>query len=330
MAVSKALRDEPDISPETKARVNHEAERLAYVPNRIARNLRGGQSKGIGLIVPWLHEPFAAHITSGLEQEAERFGYELFIAASHDQSERELARVEGMLQRHVEALFVLPVIRLQHRSPLFELARKHEVPLIFLDRYPAGATQYAGVGWVVMDHVRAGELAARYLIELGHKNFIYLSAPLAASSTSEHFVGFTKELKRAGISFSEAAAFSAGADANAGQQAMEQALVSQIPFSAVICGADTVAVGAMQTLRSRGYRIPQDVSIIGYGGGTIGELTAPPLTTIQQLQMEMGRAAFRLWDEMRGGIGIIGGKVLSVEIIARQSTETARAPRLYR
>ncbi|NJK92287.1 MAG: LacI family transcriptional regulator [Blastochloris sp.] len=150
MAVSKALRDAPDIGTATKERVRQEAKRVGYIPNHLARSLRGGSSQLLGALFPSLHDPFSSSILSGMEQEASGRGYQLLVSASHGNPDLELGGLYKMLERKVEAFFILPLVRLQHRSPLLSVAAHHQVPLIFLHQYPADVAQYPGATWVVM------------------------------------------------------------------------------------------------------------------------------------------------------------------------------------
>jgi DNA-binding LacI/PurR family transcriptional regulator len=321
MAVSKALRDAPDISAATKARVKAEAARRGYVANTMARSLRGAKSGLFGLIVPSLNDPLGANLAAGLLSEVEQREGQLLVASSMNHADLEWSRFLGMVERRVEAVFLLPVVRLQHRLPVLDGARQHGVPLVFFDRFPANVTQYSGVGWVVSDNARAAELATQHLIDLGHSRILYLSAPLASSSASEHFSGFKRTLQRARIPFSDQLVFQAGFDIESGKQAIMRALAEEIEFTAMVCGSDAIALGAMDVLQRQGFRVPRDVSVVGMGDGSLAAYASPALTTVRQSQVEMGRAAFHVFQQMRSQEGGPSGKTLPVELIQRDSTD---------
>lgn len=325
MAVSKALRDAPDISAATKERVRQEASRLSYIPNRNARSLRGGASGLLGVILPALNEPYASNILSGIEQEASARGYEILIASSQNLIEQEMREVTRMFERQVEALFIFSLTRNQHRSPILDAAQRYRTPLIFLDHYPADAVHYARTGWVVVDSQRGGALAAEHLLELGHRQIIYLSGPPTVSAAADHLTGFRRALQKAGLPFPDSHAFLAGLDIQSGRQAMARALSEEVPFTAVVAASDAVAIGACHTLRQQGWDIPGDVSIMGFGDGLLAANLATPLTTVRHPQVDLGREAFHLWQRQADSERF-NGKTLPVELIVRESTRPPGHP----
>jgi DNA-binding LacI/PurR family transcriptional regulator len=327
MAVSKALRDAPDISTATKARVRAEANRLGYVPNQTARSLRGGSSKLIGLLLPLLNDPFCANIASGLEQEAEARDYQVILGASRNNTDTEWKMMHRLVERQIEVLFVFPLVRLQQRSPILDAAAQRRLPVVFLDHYPAAATQYTNVGWVVNDSRRGGELATEHLLELGHRDILYLSGPPSVSSAAAHYTGYQKALTKAGIPPREELVFQAGYDIESGRQAMAKALAEEVDFTAIVSVSDNAAIGASELLRKQGYRLPEDVSVVGYGDGYLPANYAVPLTSVRQAQVDLGRSAFLLWEASVRTQVPLEGKVLPVEMIVRESTDLCRIPR---
>jgi len=319
MAVSKALRDAPDISAATKDRVRREADRVGYVPNLMARGLRGGSSGLLGVIVPFINDPFCANMIWGVEQDSQARGYQILIASSKNNAEAEWKNLQQMIERQAEAVFIFPVVRLQQRPPLLDVAANRRLPLIFLDHYPAAAAQYDKVGWLVVDNIRGGELAADHLLEQGHEKILYLSGPLTASSAAGHFTGVQRTMTKAGFPIEEDRIFLAGFDMEGGRAAMSKALAENAEFTAVICVNDSVALGACDVLRRQGYKIPHDVSIVGFGDGHMAANYGTPLTTIRQPQVDLGRAAFQLWHHALTKGEKLGGKVLPVELIGRNS-----------
>lgn len=326
MAVSKALRDAPDIAATTKERVRAEAQRLGYVPNRNARGLRGGASGLLGVILPALNEPYGANILAGLEAEAVARGYDLLAASSQNLPDQEMALVTRMFERQVEALFVFSLTRNQHRSPLLEAARHFRTPILFLDHRPADAVNYPGASWVVVDGQRGGELAAGHLAELGHRDILYLSGPPTVSAAADHLTGFRRGLEAAGLKFRDSHAFLAGLDVQSGKQAMARALAEEVAFTAVACASDAVALGAYEILRRQGFLVPDEVSLIGFGDGLLAANLAAPLTTVRHPQVDLGRAAFHLWFNHRTKGTPLEGKTMPVELIVRASTQTPGHP----
>ena len=325
MAVSKALRDAPDIGEKTKERVRLEAKRLGYIPNHMARSLRGGLTQMLGVVLPALNDPYAANILRGLDEEASARSYHLLVAGSGDNVAMELSAVFRMMERRVEAVFIYPLVRMQQRSVLLDAAAQHDVPIIFLHHYPANTAQYAKAGWLTVDSQKGSEMATRYLIERGHRSILYLSGPPSSSSAAEHMTGYRRALAAAGIPYEDDKVFLAGMDIEQGREAMARALAEESKFSAVVCGSDPVAIGAIDLLKKQGYKVPEDVSVVGFGDGLLAANYSIPLTTVRHPQVDLGKAAFGLWHQWTLNGNSLGGRVLPVELIERSSARNLRS-----
>jgi LacI family transcriptional regulator len=319
LAVSKALRDAPDISAATKARVLAEAKRRNYVPNRAAQNLRLQRSGLVGVIVPQIDQAHYPQLVSGVERQAEALGMQIILAHSLDQPDREMREVQKLVSRQVEALLLVPAVRWQHRLTTLELIRTSGVPTVLLDAYPAGAENFPRVRWVVCDDRRGGQLATSHLLELGHRDILFLAGPNGSSSSAGRFSGYQRALTEAGVAYTDARVFLAARDMESGRTAMAQALSEKASFTAVVAHNDNVAMGAIDTLLQQGFRIPEDISVTGFGDGPLAANFRVPLTTIRAPRVEMGEIALRLALDL-GKNETVEPRQLPVEIIVRAST----------
>jgi LacI family transcriptional regulator len=319
MAVSKALRDAPDISTATRARVQAEAKRRNYVPNRAAQNLRLRRSGLAGVIVPQVNHSYYSQLVWGIEQSADAAGLQMLLGHSLDRAENEIRQVQKLISRQVEVLLLVPAVRWQNRLATLELLRASRIPTVLLDAYPAGAENFPQVSWVVCDDQRGGQLAVEHLLELGHRDILFLAGPNGSSSSAGRFSGYQRALAAAEIPYSDQRVFLAGKDINSGRQAMAQALSEKAAFTAVVAHNDSVAIGAMEILSSQGFRVPEEVSVIGFGDGLLAENYRVPLSTIHVPQVEMGETALRLATELQKGATVLP-RVMPVEIIIRSST----------
>jgi DNA-binding LacI/PurR family transcriptional regulator len=319
MAVSKALRDAPDISVSTKARVQAEARRRNYIPNRAAQNLRLRRSGLIGVVVPRINHTYYSHLVWGVERQAEAIGLQVLLSSSLDRAENEMREVQKLISRQVEALLLVPAVRWQHRLATLELIRTSGIPTVLMDAYPAGAENFANVSWIVCDDQRGGQLATEHLVELGHREILFLAGPNGSSSSAGRFSGYQRALVAASVPYSDSRVFLADKDIDSGCKAMAQALSEKVPFTAVVAHNDSVAIGAANTLLQQGYRIPDDVSIVGFGDGLLAENFRVPLTTVRVPQTEMGETALRMAIELQKGKPV-QPRHLPVEIIVRTST----------
>jgi DNA-binding LacI/PurR family transcriptional regulator len=319
MAVSKALRDAPDISVTTKARVQAEARRRHYIPNRAAQNLRLRRSGLVGVVVPQINDPAYPQLVWGIERQAESMGLQVLLGHSLDRAEQEMREVQKLISRQVEALLLVPAVRWQHRLATLELIRTSQIPTVLLDAYPAGAERFPRVSWVVCDDQRGGQLATEHLLELGHREILFLAGPNGSSSSAGRFSGYQRALTAADVAYSDSRVYLAGREIESGRKAMAQALSEKTAFTAIVAHNDHVAIGAVETLLGQGFRVPEDVSVIGFGDGLLAANFRVPLSTIRVPQIEMGEVALRLaFDLLKEKP--VSPRVLPVEIILRGST----------
>jgi LacI family transcriptional regulator len=255
----------------------------------------------------------------GIERQAHASGLQVMLGHSLDQAEDELREVQKMIARQVEALLLVPAVRWQHRLATLEMLRASQVPAILLDAYPAGADRFPLVSWVVCDDQRGGQLATEHLLELGHREILFLAGPNGSSSSAGRFSGYQRALLEAKAEYTDQRVFLAGKDIEAGRRAMAQALSEKTGFTAVVAHNDSVAIGAMETLLKQGFRLPADVSMVGFGDGLLAENFRVPLSTIRSPQAEMGGAALRLALELQKG-ATVAPRTLPVEFIKRAST----------
>jgi LacI family transcriptional regulator len=254
MAVSKALRDAPDISAGTKARVQAEARRRNYIPNRAAQNLRLRRSGLIGIVVPQINHAYYSNLVWGAERQAEAVDMQVLLASSLDRAENEMREVQKLIARQVEAILLVPAVRWQHRLATLELIRASGVPAVLLDGYPAGAEKFSSVSWVVSDDERGGQIATEHLLEFGHKEILFLAGPNGSSSSAGRFSGYQRALAAAGVPYTDERVFLADKDIDSGGKAMSQALSEKVAFTAIVAYNDSVAIGAAEALAQQGCR----------------------------------------------------------------------------
>jgi LacI family transcriptional regulator len=231
-----------------------------------------------------------------------------------------MREVRKLIARQVEALLLVPAVRWQHRLATLELVRTSGIPTVLLDAYPAGAENFPQVSWVVCDDERGGQLATEHLLELGHREILFLAGPNGSSSSAGRFSGYRRALAAAGVPYSDNLVYLADKDIDSGRKAMAQAFSEKASFTAVVAYNDSVAIGAAHTLLQQGFRIPEEISIVGFGDGLLAENFRVPLTTVRIPQMEMGEIAVRLAMELQKGAPV-QPRQLPVEIIVRASTQ---------
>lgn len=316
MTVSKVLRDAKDISAETKLRVRKLAEEMGYVPDALAQSMRSGTTKLMGLIIPSVANPVFARVILAIEEKAHEAGYDLLIAHSLNNPEREEAAIRRMLARRVDGLFIAPAYRFVSKSPAWEELRKRAIPTVVLGQ-PAEFCK--GFAHVETDDFFASQIATRHLLELGHKKIAFLKGPQASPVAQERFDGYVKAMREEGLEPDDHWIFSAGQTIEEGSTAALQIMNERPEITALIAFNDLVAIGAASTLLQQGVKIPEDLSVVGFGNILISEYFRVPLTTIRQPKLRLGITAFsQLVRIMRGEKA--ESVRLAAEIVVRDST----------
>jgi len=320
MAVSKALRDAPDIGAATKAKVQAEARRMGYWPNEAARSLRVKQSGWVGFILSDLASEEGALISGGLTEAAQEAGIALLVGLARNGKE-EAEQVRAMIGRGAEAIFLLPRISTEHRSAALEVANKSNCPMIFLKRYPADVGLGSGrVSWVVRDVKGAAEMILDHLYDLGHRNVAYLGGHSAARSHALHMQSVVEGAERRGMTLM-GGALMVGLEPEDAEGEMRKIFGKKDPPTATICGTDTLAQGVFRACFRAGVEVPKRMSVTGVGNGELSRHGMVPLTTVGF--PSLGRAGFALWKKMRDGEGGVQPEVVQGELIVRESTGKA-------
>ncbi len=316
MTVSKVIRDAPDISAATKARVRQLATELGYTPNSMAQGLRNRSSRLFGLVIPAATNPIYARVMMSIEEQAHGLGYDLLLGHSLNMAEREESVVRRLLSRRVDGLFISPVYRLQPTAPIYdELLRRH-TPTVLLGHRAPFCEKFANVE---TDDLGASYSATRHLLELGHKRIAFLSGPPAAPSSHERLEGYRRGLREAEIELDDTLIFSAGSTIEEGEKAALQMLQENPRATAIQAANDLTAIGAATVCLNQGIRIPEDMSMVGFGNVLIGEHFRVPLTTVRQPKLRLGVAAMESMLKLLRGEQP-GTKRLSAEIVIRKST----------
>jgi LacI family transcriptional regulator len=188
--VSRALKDHPDISTQTKKSVNQLARSLSYQPNAIALSLKHSKSFTIGIIIPETVHYFFSTVISGIEDVAYDAGYKVMICQSNERYDRELANSQMLYSNRVDGLLVSLAKETQNFDHL-KFFQDNNIPVVFFDR----GTDVFPSDRVLIDDYRAAFTATEYLINHGHHNLIHLAAPQNLQIGIDRYRGFSDALK---------------------------------------------------------------------------------------------------------------------------------------
>ncbi len=321
MTVSKALRDAPDVSAATKSRLKLLAQQMGYVPDSTAQGLRTRTTKLFGVVFSSLTNPIYARIMQSLEEKAHELGYDILLAHTLNNAEREEACIRRFLSRRVDGLFIAPVYRMATEARIYQELLSRRVPTVLLGHSAPFCSQFP---CVESDDVLGSYAATEHLLKLGHKRIAFLTGPLATPWTQERLEGYRRALREAGLEVDDKLVFQAGRTMDDGAAATLQLLNETSDATAILAVNDDVAVGCAETLLGQGLRIPEDVSVVGFGNVLVGAHFRVPLTTLRQPKFRLGTAAMEAMQQhLRGHRP--ESRRLPAELIIRQSSGTPPA-----
>ena len=316
MTVSKALRDEPDISAATKSRIKLLAQQMGYVPDSTAQGLRTKTTKLFGLVIPSITNPVYARIVFAIEERAHELGYDILLAHTHNMPLREETCIRRLLSRRVDGLFISPVYRFEAEARIYQEVLAHKIPTVLLGPPAPFCKSFPSVE---VEEIAASQSATRHLLKLGHKRIAYLTGPPTAPWALERFEGYRHALREAGLDVDDKLVFQAGSTIEEGMKAASQMLNESCNATAVQATNDLVAIGCAEVLLSKGLRIPEDISVIGFGNVLMAEHFCVPLTTLRQPKFRLANAAMDAMVNLLHGRPV-EVKKLPAELIERKST----------
>jgi LacI family transcriptional regulator len=316
MTVSKALRDEPDVSAATKARIKLLAQQMGYVPDSTAQGLRTRTTKLFGLVIPSTTDPIYARIVLAIEERAHDLGYDIMLMHTLNNIEREDSCVRRLLSRRMDGLFIAPVYRMDPEARIYQELTTRQTPTVLLGPPAKFCTQFTSVQ---VDDLLGSYAATQHLLQLGHKRIAYLAGPLAAPWAQERFEGYRRALREAGSDVDDRLVYQAGATVEDGVKAALQMLNESCGATAIQAANDLVAIGCADTFLNQGIKIPQALSIIGFGNILTSEFFRVPLSTVGQPKFRLGTAAVETMIQILRGQKV-ESKRLSSELIIRAST----------
>ena len=305
------------IGADTVARVEAAAEKLGYTPDLIAKGLKSGMTTMIGVVVADLENPFIGPIIRGISEQVESTGYVTIVTETledHDRFERTL---NHLLSHRVDAV-ITTAARSSDQHLLARFARRTRAFITAVRK-----VEGSGVPFVIMDDEQGGELAARHLLDLGHRVLAQLRGPMDIEAFINRSEGFHRTVGAARAVDATVGGRATELTAEQGRHLMALTLDQnpESPPTAVFAHADLMAIGALEELRARGLACPGDISIVGYDDAPLVNRISPPLSTIALPGEEIGARAGEMVLEMLVEPGEPPASVLlPAGLIPREST----------
>ncbi len=274
----------------TQKRVLQAAEELDYHPNKAARSMQGLHTKVIGVLVPDLANSYFPDIIHGIEHEADKEGYQVLLCQTYYNESDEARKISLLRQHRVDGFILFPIPFSHRNKKIFEKLKKGKIPVVCVD----SKIDHINFDFVGTEDYKGAKLAVSRLVELKHKRILCLSFGDESEIRSERLRGYTDALKKKKLKFDKKLVLPGPWEADAPADFLISLFKKKKPPTAIFAMSDLLAVWAYTQLRAAGYKIPKDVSIIGFGDLHEGRCLDTPLTTVAQGREEMGRKAISL------------------------------------
>jgi LacI family transcriptional regulator len=316
--VSRALKDSPELHPDTKKKIVEAAKAMNYQYNLLAQSLRISRSKVLGVIVPELTSHFFSSNISGISDTAYRRGYNVMICQSNESYEQEKANVKTLVSSQVDGLLISLSRETKSYEHLQELYDR-EIPFIMFDR----VTEEIPVSKVTVDDAHGAYLAVHHLLEQGCRKIAYFSGPEDLYISKKRKEGYLEALKEYGIPESEARIYVTDLTPEGNRRISLQMIAEKDRPDAVFAMIDPLAIDLMTVLKEKGVKIPDEIALAGFTNNPTSAVVDPSLTTISQPGYEMGKiAANHLLDQLDE---IVSDEpqsfVLQTTLVARESSK---------
>lgn len=312
--VSRVLREQPDVSAATRARVREVIETLGYRPSPIARALVAGRSRVLVLLVNDIANPFYPQLAKSVEEEAKTAGYSVVICNTADRTPETRRCVERLLAQGIDGVIHASVAR-DERAVLGLIVDKRRI--VFANRRPSDP----GVSYVVSDNEQGAADLTRHLLSLGHRRIGFIAGPDYARNALERRSGFRRAMTE--VAGAEPLVVEGDFSADSGRAAVLGWIGQEHPPTAIIAVNDASALGALGALSRSNLKSPQDVAVAGFDGTQLSSSPLIRLTTVDQHIGRLGRRAVRLLLKQLDSSGTFQPvhEVLPTQLLIRDSTD---------
>ena len=315
--VSRALKDHPDISPQTKQLVRALVEKMKYKPNAIALSLRSQRTNIIGVIVPEIVHHFFSMVISGIDEAAMAAGYNVMFFQSNESYEREVMNIQSIINSRADGVLISiakGTKKFNHIKQLLE----DNIPVVFFDR----ECDEIETDKVIVDDFEGAFNAVNYLIKTGCRRIAHYAGPQHLQIGYLRKRGYISALEKNGLRVDDSLIIPCDSY-EAALEVTRNLMARGNPPDAIFTTNDNTAVGTLNAIKAMGLKVPEDISIIGFTDGLVSTVTDPLLTTVSQHGFEIGKKATeilikRINEECESSKPIT--EIVKTELVIRNST----------
>ena len=311
MTVSRVLNGTAHVRDETRERVYRALEELQYRPNMMARALRGFRTHSIGVIVPYLYDPFFATCAQAVGEVARQHSYSVLLATSDERTEIEVEELRELQRRQVEGIVIIPACNGTSRLSAAEF---NALPMVALDR-PIARSNFDRV---LVENQKGATLATEHLIQHGHKRICIVSLNSKIYTMQARLAGYQKAMQAAGL---EPECFFEGGDEAATRDFVRTVKSRPSAPTAIFASNGLSSRHALHAIATLGIQIPDEMAFIGFDDFELADILRPALTVVRQPTQQLGHeAANLLFARLNGAADAPPEKrLLPVELVIRRS-----------
>jgi LacI family transcriptional regulator len=314
--VSNVLNRPDIVAPDTQARVREAINRLKFVPNNSARQLRGGRSSTIGIVVFDLSNPYWGEVTAGAESALAETGFVLMVGSSDTSAAKEERILRGFDEHRPEGVLVASVRDFEELMPIYERG----TPVVLLGE----GAETLPMSYVGIDDRRGGQLGADHLFDLGHTRIGFVNGPVARYAWAERRRGVMDSIQSRGLDWGQAVLEITieTPSAREGDAVVDAMLQADPRPTALFCANDLVALGVLRRFAALGMHVREDCAIVGFDDIEVAALLSPPLTSIRVPAYELGRRAAQILIDQITNPGTTSAQHVHFqpELIVRESS----------
>lgn len=320
--VSNVINNSKHVSDELTRRINNAIVELNYEVNPVARSLKSRKTMTLGVVITSIDRIFFPQVIKGIQDAASKLGYSLTLCSSNDSFDTEESLIQMLESNWVDGIILDSVAGMNEKSYFKKLSKLSKnrkfIPVISLER----RLDYYGIDSVVVDNYHGGILAAQHLLKCECRKIAHITGPIDSCIVNERLKGFKDELDRNGnheldkmLSFGDFSPLS-------GYLSMKELLITGAEIDGVFAANDQMAIGAIKAIKEHGFKIPEDIKVIGFDNTFVASIVEPSLTTVNVPQYRLGNTAVEaLIRRIEHGSGKPVCIEMPINLIIRQSTD---------
>ncbi|WMI67733.1 LacI family DNA-binding transcriptional regulator [Mangrovimonas sp. YM274] len=318
--ISRALKNHHSISKKTIQKVKEAAKEMGYSPNTIAASLRNNKTYTIGVLISRINRPFISDLISGIEERAQKSGFNIIITQSNDSYENEINMAQALYNSRVSGVICSLAMETKDTEHFKQFIDKN-IPIVFVDRVPKDIETYR----VMIDNYSAAYKATKHLIEQGCKRIAHFAGSQYMNIYSERKRGYMEALRDHNLDIDEnLIIYFNTLSYEEGEKATKKLLKMQNPPDGIFSANDTTGVSAIQIAKKMNVKVPNELAIIGFNNDPIASIIDPGLSTVTHPAFKMGQtSAEKIVNHLKNALNddITEITFLNTEVLVRESSK---------